>query len=65
MSICKNEESKLKYKELKYFRCQYSETRQGTQDPGHKNCIFQYAEIRKVKSNIQNKILQMLICRDE
>ena len=53
MSICKNEESKLKYKELKYFRCEYSETRQGTQDSGHKNCIYQYAEIRKVKSNTQ------------
>ena len=33
MSICKDDENKLKYTELKYCRCEYVEATQPTQDP--------------------------------
>ena len=46
MSVSRDEESKLKYKELKDCRCQYAETKQVKQNVELKYCRCQYAETR-------------------
>ena len=66
MSICRDEETKVKYSELKYSRSQYAETNKVKKNIQKGNTAYANIQRRGKQSEIyRTDILHLSICRDE